>query len=111
MSFDLCRLGCSLIEHIVDDFEEFKKLKETKSKYKKIIYKWIIDDKNKNILYKSNGDERYEDFDLYKKIARNVNNNIPKQEIKNEIFNEFIIKYTNIINDYIIDIDNMKELF
>ena len=30
MSFDLCRLACSLVEYIVDDFKEFKNLKKYK---------------------------------------------------------------------------------
>ena len=113
MSFDLCRLGCSLIEHIVDDFEEFKKLKKTNINYKKLIYSWLSDDKGKNILYKSDGEERYEDFDLYKKITRNVNNHIPSNEIKNKIFDDLIINENDIndINDNIIDIDKIEACF
>ena len=111
MSFDLCRLGCSLVEYIIDDFKEFKNLKNTKSDYKKIIYNWLIDDNGKNILYKSNGDERYEDFDLYKNITKRVHKHVPKLVIKNEIFDDFIIKNIEPIDNNIIDIDNIEKMY
>ena len=100
-SFDLCRLACSLFDYFIDDLKEQKK---TMDPVAKLVVKWCTDDKNRNILYKTNGDERYPDFKLYKMIARTVHNHIPHTEIKNVLFNKFITskkkinKKTNILN-------------
>ena len=87
MSFDLCRLGCSLFDHFVDSIENKNKIKNPIAK---LIIKWCTDDKGRNILYKNNGEERYPDFKLYKMIARNVHNHVPNNEIKNKLFNEYV---------------------
>tara|TARA_B100001093_G_scaffold197018_1_gene189295 strand:+ start:1572 stop:3287 length:1716 start_codon:yes stop_codon:yes gene_type:complete len=87
MSFDLCRLGCSLFDHFVDSIENKNKIKNPIAK---LIIKWCTDDKGRNILYKNNGEERYPDFKLYKMIARNVHNNVPSNEIKNKLFNDYV---------------------
>ena len=87
MSFDLCRLGCSLFDHFVDSIENKNKIKNPIAK---LIIKWCTDDKGRNILYKNNGEERYPDFKLYKMIARNVHNHVPRDEIKNKLFNEYV---------------------
>ena len=104
-SFDLCRLGCSLFDYFIEDLENIKKLK---SPIKKLIIKWIFDDNNKNILYKNNGDERYPDFKLYKMIARTVHNHIPKEVIKDNLFDKYILAKKKINNNaIIINIDTM----
>ena len=65
---------------------------------------WCYDDKNKNVLYKNNGVERYPDFKLYKMISRTVHNHNPSEIIKNELFNNFLTskkkigKKTKVIN-------------
>ena len=74
MSFDLCRLGCSIYDFIC---EKYEKLEDIHWPIHKIIMNWCVDDDNRNILYKNNGEERYPDFKLYKMIARKVNNHIP----------------------------------
>ena len=94
-SFDLCRLGCSLFDYFADDLDNIKKIK---SPIKKIIISWIFDDKNKNILYKNNGDERYPDFKLYKMIARTVHNHSPQKVIKNPLFEKYQIAKKKINN-------------
>ena len=86
-SFDLCRLGCSLIDFFIEELEE--RPNDPNFAAKKIIRDWCLDDKNKNILYKKNYQERYPDFKLYKMIARTVHNHIPSDEIKNDYFNKF----------------------
>jgi hypothetical protein len=100
-SFDLCRLGCSLFDYFIDDSTE------NKSKYDeitKLIDQWCKDDKGRNILYKTNGDERYPEFKLYKMIARSVHNLTPHSQIKNSLFKKFITskkkinKKKNILN-------------
>jgi len=102
-SFDLSRLACSLFDYFITDLDELEDVIK-KNPIAKIIVKWCLDDKNRNILYKTNGEERYPDFKLYKMIARTVNNHIPKNEINNELFKSLITsrkkinKKTKIIN-------------
>mgnify|MGYP001238674799 CR=1 FL=1 len=104
-SFDLCRLGCSLFDYFIDDIDDIKKLK---SPIKKIMVSWIFDDKNKNILYKNDGSERYPDFKLYKMIARTVHNHSPQKVLKNELFDKYTISKKKINNpEAIFNIDNM----
>ena len=104
-SFDLCRLSCSIFDYFVDDLDDIVKLK---SPIKKLIISWIFDDKNRNILYKNNGDERYPDFKLYKMIARTVTKHIPCKVIKNVIFNKYNIAKKNINKPgSILNIDNL----
>ena len=90
-SFDLCRLGCSLYDTLIDD-------KDLKTSIKQICIKWCFDDNNKNILYKENGDERYPGFKLYKMITRKVHNHDPEIEIKNIMFDIFVINDKKLLN-------------
>ena len=92
-SFDLCRLGCSLYDYFIDDFREEH---NEENEIVKLIIKWTRDDKDRNILYKKNGDERYPDFKLYKMISRTVHHCEPHNEITNEIFNCFKISKKKI---------------
>lgn len=84
-SFDLCRLGCSIYDFIIDDegavsdFDDFQK----------IIYEWCCDDNGKNMLYKKNGDERYPNFKLYKMIARVVHLHTPEKQLEREVFSKY----------------------
>ena len=104
-SFDLCRLGCSLFDYFIDDIDDIKKLK---SPIKKLMVAWVFDDKNKNILYKNDGNERYPDFKLYKMIARTVHNHTPQKVIKNEVFETYVIAKKKINRlGAIINIDNL----
>jgi hypothetical protein len=41
-----------------------------------------LDDKGKNILYTSDGEERYPNFKLYKMIARTVHNHTPENQLE-----------------------------
>ena len=107
MSFDLCRLGCSLFDHFIDDIDDILKLK---SPIKKIIVSWVFDDNNKNILYKNDGEERYPDFKLYKMIARIVHNHVPSRVIENQIFEQYFISKKRINNATIINIDSIPSL-
>ena len=99
-SFDLCRLGCSIYDFIdeIDD-EAFSELKTT-------IERWCTDDNNKNILYKTNGEERYPNFKLYKMIARTVHNHTPVKQLDYPFFNQY--EWAEEFNDEtIIDLDNI----
>lgn len=55
-----------------------------------------MDDNGKNILYKSNGEERYPNFKLYKMISRTVHNCIPKEEMNNVLFSNFKLNKKSI---------------
>ena len=87
-SFDLCRLGCSLFDFLVDDIEEADSAIPSIAN---IITGWCKDDKGRNIMYKNNGEERYPEFKLYKMIARTVHNHIPHEVLKNSYFERYVV--------------------
>jgi hypothetical protein len=91
-SFDLCRLACALFDYFVYDLRKVEKLCKT-DPIIKLVVKWTMDDKGRNVLYKSSGEERYPDFKLYKMISRSVHGHIPANEIHNQIFDEYKITY------------------
>jgi hypothetical protein len=87
-SFDLCRLACSIFDYIVDDIDDIKNLKKC-SPLVRLIVEWCMDDNNLNVLYKSNGEERYEEFKLYKMIARSVHNHTPQNQLNKKEFSKY----------------------
>jgi len=91
-SFDLCRLACALFDYFVYDLRKVEKLCKT-DPIIKLVVKWTMDDKGRNVLYKSSGEERYPDFKLYKMISRSVHGHIPANEIHTPIFDEYKITY------------------
>ena len=108
-SFDLCRLGCSLFDAIVNDISE---VDELESPILKIITDWCKDDKGKNIMYKMNGEERYPDFKLYKMIARLVHQHTPLNVLRNKHFNKYTVNKKTMKNskDKNIEVMNIDEL-
>jgi len=108
-SFDLCRLGCALFDFIIDEEDDDNEdIDKIKSPILKIIAGWCKDDKGRNIMYKTNGEERYPDFKLYKMIARTVTNHIPSKVIEHPYFDRFIANKKKIKlskNQTIMDID------
>ena len=100
-SFDLCRLGCSIYDFIIEhdknpgDFDELQKT----------IYRWCTDDKGKNVLYMSNGEERYPNFKLYKMIARTVHKHTPENQLDFPFFKQFMVKSRNMVLDDVVMID------
>ena len=100
-SFDLCRLGCSLIDFFDDDNNETDSTMD-------LIEEWCEDDQGRNVLYKKNGDERYPNFKLYKMIARTVHNHTPEKELNKKYFSRFRISKKKI--DKGVDIMNIDEL-
>jgi hypothetical protein len=89
-SFDLCRLGCSIYDFIIDEYDD----KETTvmNQLQKLIAEWCRDDNGKNVLYKKTGEERYPNFKLYKMIARTVHQHTPENQLKNPYFSQFVYK-------------------
>ena len=82
-SFDLCRLGCSIFDFIMDELDA------EETELQKTIARWCRDDNGRNVLYKRNGDERYPHFKLYKMIARNVHKHTPQEQLKFPYFSQF----------------------
>jgi hypothetical protein len=104
-SFDLCRLGCSIYDFIIEDDKnpgDFDELQKT-------IYRWCTDDKGKNVLYMSNGEERYPNFKLYKMISRTVHKHTPENQLEYPFFKQFMVKSKNLVLDDVvmIDVDSM----
>ena len=104
-SFDLCRLGCSIFDMIVEDLKDVDKIT---SPILKIIISWCMDDKSRNVMYKSNGEERYPDFKLYKMIARTVHNHVPNKVLQNTYFDAYVVEKKKIKSNtnMIMDIDS-----
>ena len=105
MSFDLCRLACSIYDELIEDEEE-----DLDNPVSKLIYEWCLDDNGLNILYKKNGDERYPSFKLYKMIARLVHNHSPDAQLNRPEFKSFKLPHKEIdkkFKKFIMDIDNI----
>ena len=103
-SFDLCRLACSIFDYLVDDLDEVKDLEKC-DPVKKLVVEWCLDDKDINLLYKNNGDDRYPDFKLYKMIARCVHNHTPQAQLERPEFKSFEYTKKDIPSE-VIDIDS-----
>ena len=105
-SFDLCRLGCSIYDFLIEDETE----KEMDA-FQKTIYRWCCDDNRKNILYKRDGEERYPNFKLYKMIARNVHQHYPQAQLDYPFFGQFALSPKDIKkvgkSSDIVDIDGI----
>lgn len=84
MSFDLCRLGCSIFDFIINSIND-----TNLNEFQKTVIRWCTDDYGKNVLYKKNGEERYPDFKLYKMIARTVHNHLPENQLSFPFFSQF----------------------
>jgi len=97
-SFDLCRLGCSLFDFFIDDDETPVEIRQTATR-------WCMDDNEKNVLYKRNGEERYPNFKLYKMIARTVHQHQPEEQLKFPLFDQFLMGAGSGIKDPIMDLD------
>lgn len=101
-SFDLCRLACSMYDIIVYEQEP--------NQITKLIDEWCKDDKGRNVLYKTNGDERYPDFKLYKMIARTVHNHTPEEQLRRKMFLQYLVSENKLSKTNkleLMDIDNM----
>lgn len=106
-SFDLCRLACCLFDNFVDDMDELGDLTK-KNKLIGLIYSWLIDDKDRNILYKTDGEERYPEFKLYKMIARTIHGAVPSKQLGHECFGKYVVTKKKINKNHkIINIDKI----
>lgn len=115
MSFDLCRLGCSIFDFLVDDISDTTELlNETNIKsmnyVKKLIIEWCLDDKGINMLYKSNGQDRYPEFKLYKMIARCVHYHTPEAQLERDCFKQFLYQDKVKSNGMLTNIDEIPSM-
>jgi hypothetical protein len=96
-SFDLSRLSTSIILDLYPTPPNNKKnakylsntQKETESDLFNLLYSWIVDKYNKEVT-------RFEDFDLYKIIARRMTNAVPEKQINKNIFDKFIVDKNSV---------------
>lgn len=108
-SFDLCRLGCSMFEYI--NTGDLNPPTHKDCSARAMILRWVLDDEGKNMLFKSNGVERYPEFKLYKMIARKVHSHSPELVIKDKAFDRFkTIKRNLPSNRYLVCIDKIPVL-
>ena len=115
MSFDLCRLGCSIFDYLVDDINDITKyLNETNIKsvnyVRKLIIEWCLDDKGTNMLYKSNGQDRYPEFKLYKMIARCVHYHTPEAQLERDCFKQYLFEGKLKSKDMLTNIDEIPSM-
>jgi len=103
-SFDLCRLGCSIFDYFFDDVID---VEDEVDPIPLLVAEWCMDDKGKNILYKTNGEERYPDFKLYKMIARNVHKHTPDNQLEKNIFARFVVGKKKVKKMVIFNIDEL----
>jgi hypothetical protein len=107
-SFDLCRLGCSIFDFILD--EDYLDSDEELDELQRTVIRWCSDDNGKNVLYKRSGEERYPNFKLYKMIVRTVHEHTPEAQLSDPYFSQFEIsekKFNKDKSSSLIDIDKI----
>ena len=102
MSFDLCRLGCSIYDFLIRDNDDAED-GHTDDLHATIL-RWCEDDNGKNVLYKKTGEERYPNFKLYKMIARTVHHHTPEAQLAFPYFAQFQTRVVDADAE-ILDID------
>ena len=110
MSFDLCRLGCSMFDFVVDDLEDLEVLVE-RDPVIALIVEWCKDDNGRNILYKASGEERYPEFKLYKMISRTVHKHLPEAQLVRPMFAQYLVSGEDGVGEtdgrIVMDLDKM----
>jgi hypothetical protein len=87
-SFDLARLGCSLLDLVMTRAERRGDPGKLPA-YKRMILEWSQDDNGKSFIYGRDDRERYPGFQLYKMIARHKHNSVPIKDLHRKIFKEY----------------------
>ena len=101
-SFDLCRLAVSLIDGLFEkpppkkkgnvpvmSEEGSRKVYETNSPLYNLLWNWMVDKNGKTIYEDQYGNEKYEGFELYIRIAHDVTSAVPKDQIHKPVFQQF----------------------
>lgn len=103
-SFDLCRLSVSLIDGLFPDPPAKKKGKgvpilsqedswivyETRSPLYNLLWSWTVNDAGQTVYEDRHGEEKYEGFELYIRIAHDVHHAVPKEQLHRPIFQSFV---------------------
>ena len=105
-SFDLCRLGCSMLDFM---FEDDPPAYEKMNPAQKVVWDWCHDDFGKNILYRKNGEERYPNFKLYKMISRLVHQHSPDAQLEKKVFQQYLTELKPTRN--YVDIDKIPKYY
>ena len=95
-----------------DEGDDIWEDNEPETQFAKTISQWCEDDKGKNMLYKSSGQERYPCFKLYQMIARTVHRHIPMEQIHNPLFTPFLLPDIAVKlkkNDVFINLDSIPD--
>ena len=102
-SFDLCRLAVSLIDGLFDERPPKKKGKavpvmsedggwkmyETNSPLFNLLWSWTVNDQGQTIYEDKHGNDKYDGFDLYIRIAQDVHHAVPAEQIHRPMFSQF----------------------
>ena len=93
MSFDLSRLSSSIFDDLFSfppiNYEFESDISSDQHRLYYLLHSWIKD-KHGNLV------TRYDDFNLYKTIARDVNSAVPKEQFEKVIFSIFEIDKSKI---------------
>ena len=92
MSFDLSRLSSSIFDDLFPfhpDITDIDTQSHLNNDLYNLLLSWITD-KHGNLV------TRFDDFNLYKNIARDVNSAVPKEQLEKDIFKIFEIRKTKI---------------
>ena len=104
MSFDLCRLSVGLLDGLFDETPpkgKGKKLMskdgawkvyETKSELFNLLWSWTVNDAGGTVYEDRDGNEKYEGFELYIRIAHDVHSAVPREQLTKPIFKNFVYK-------------------
>jgi len=107
-SFDLCRYSVSIIDALYPTMppekpdglilskEEGWIVRESESPLWNLLWSWLIDDEGRNILQDQDGTERFPDFDLYQHISSHIFSAKPQEQLRKDIFKEFIVEASTI---------------
>jgi len=115
LSFDLCRLAVSLLSGLFDEAPPKKKGKnvksiseegswivyETTSPLYNLLWKWTVDDSGKTVYENRHGEERYEGFDLYIQIAKQVHSAVPYEQLQLPVFQGYVWKQPVPSNEHV----------
>jgi len=113
-SFDLCRLACSIFDFICDDINNINEYRKVAPIYD-LIFSWLYDDNGENVLYKTNGDDKYPGFKLYKMISRIVHKHVPEEQYNHKAITKHVIEnveFDECLKDdkyHFMDIDGIVE--
>jgi len=107
-SFDLCRLACSMFDFICDDIQNIQKYRDA-TPIHDMIFSWLYDDNGRNMLYRSNGEDKYPGFKLYKMISKIVHQHLPENQYDHPCFQKFVSTQEETNHDTMIvtEIDKM----